>query len=423
MQRLSIFGTVVLNKLGAEGELSYFDLKQMLYTQTNSRQIISDLNQFESTLAGLFFNKYSKILKVRGDAIKSLSIDDIYELYEQIDKLSTVWKNFSSQQCNSALSNFLQLQKDYITAFHDRKLGELSALLEGENWVKVDVPGDMMKMIMDRRSEAARIGGMKLETPDFSATACLLMFYKILYEYVKMCEELQNPNEVGGRMVELLKFYNSKTFYLIASAGATQFRLKTITSKHLGLSAQGITFILEELPYIEMRLSSRVKDYSTLIGPELESAKSDLDVHLHEVYNKVTRIITDRVSKKCELAVKDARWEMMISPNQMDKEYYINQIAADVSSMSSILSTVLNNTQMQIVFSQIFGSIQDSLLRLYRQINIDSYTPAQRVKNDTQQLIMILREKLVSCIQEFNEDLEEKLQKMVADRCQFYLNV
>ncbi|CAG9317420.1 unnamed protein product [Blepharisma stoltei] len=424
LQRLSIFGTIVLNKLGANGDMSYYDLKQVLYSQTNSRQIISDLNQFETTLAGLFFSKYTKILRIRSESIKSLNLLELCQLYEQIEKLSSAWKNFSNQQSNSALASFLQHEKDYISAFHEKKIGELSALLEGETWAKVDVPEDMLQIIMSHRSESARIGGMRLETPDFSATACLLMFYKIIYEYVKMCEELQIPNEIGSRMVEMLKFYNSKTFHLIASAGATQFRLKKITSKHLGLSVQGITFILEELPYIEMRLSSKIKDYDTLLSPEIQSAKDDYNAHLKEVYNKITRIITERVTKKCQEATKDAKWEMMISPNQTDKDYYINQIISDVSSMNSILCTVLNASQMQIVFGQIFSSIQESLINLYGSIVIDSYTPAQRVKNDMQKLVMSLREKLgSSSIQEFIEDLEERLQKFVADKCQAYLNV
>lgn len=218
-----------------------------------------------------------------------------------------------------------------------------------------------------------------------------------------------------------MKFYNTKTYDLIVEAKAVPQKLTKVTSKHLALSAQGLTLILQEFPYIDHRLNFRVKEYSLILS-EILKTKQDYNNHLKAIYEKLCFIITSRIKDHCIGALNEAKWDTMISPSQIDTVYYLKQIITDLISMHSILLTVLNNFQIFEVFSTILQNLGESLLGLYLQININSYIPAQRVKNDAQQLLLALREKFSSVLLDPLEELDDKLQKFVVDKCEPHLS-
>ena len=118
----------------------------------------------------------------------------------------------------------------------------------------------------------------------------------------------------------------------------------------------------------------------------------------------------------------EAKWDVMALPSQLEKDYYSIQVANDIASMLSILQTVLNVAQIQTVFAEILKEVSKILLKLYGALPISSYIPAQRVKNDIQQLVWMLREKVSTNLQEYVEDLEEELNTVISIRCQPYLD-
>jgi len=285
----------------------------------------------------------------------------------------------------------------------------------------VDFAEETVKFIMDRRGEASKIAGIKLESPELSATASLIIFYKILYEYIRLSEDLQISLEVSTKLIEILKLFNKRTYELIVEAQAVPQKFTKVTAKHLGLSVQGLCLILQELPYIENRLNSRVKDFSAVVLSDFNAARQDFVSHLKAIYEKLSNIIKTRVEDHCKNALVEAKWDTMISPSQIETTYYIKQITTDLTSMHSILLTVLNSNQIFEVFTAILEALSDNLMELYSKIKIDGYIPAQRVKNDVQQLLIILREKFSSSLLEPLEELEDRLQKFVNDCCESYL--
>ena len=420
-QKFQTLASLILRQFTSDSG-SYSDMKKTIQF-SGSKIIISELDDIESTLSSMFFEKIKKVITSRESFLINGGTVDLKELYELCEKISLVSRHLSLTQTNPILPLVLKVQKEYLHCFHDRKQGELSGILEAETWMKIEVPEEMLKFIMDRRGEASRIAGIKLESPEIIATSSILIFYKIIYEYVKISEELQISLECGSRIIEIMKFYNLRTYELIVEAKAVPHRLARVTSKHLALSVQGLTFILQEFPYIENRLSSRTKDFATVLLTEFCSTKADYTSHLKAIYDKLCFIIIFRVNEHCDNAVTEAKWDTMISPSQIDKDYYVKQIITDIVSMHSILLSVLKSEQIFEVFSTILQALANSLLGLYEKVQINTYVPAQRVKNDTQQLLLALREKLSAVLLEPLEDLDDKLQKFVSDRCEGHLKM
>lgn len=420
-QKFLTLGTLIVSQFTSEKGV-YSELKKTIST-VFSKTITSELDEIEQSLTQIFFKKIAKVITARFAILTSGGTSELRELYELCEKIGVICKYLSLGPSNSILPLVVNAQKQYLQNFHERKVGELRSVLDLETWVKIDIPEEMTKFIMERRGEASRISGIKLEVPEVIATGSLLVFYKSIYEYVKISEELQISLECGSRLIEILRFYHIRTYELIVEAKAVPQRLARVTSKHLALSVQGLSFIIEEFLYIEHRLTYKNKDFLTVHLQELNGTKADYQSHLRAIYEKLCQIIISRVTEHCEIAVTEAKWETMISPSQMDNDYYLQQITKDLLSMHSILLTVLNSSQILEVFSTILQSLSESLISLYSKITLNSYVPAQRVKNDTQQLLIKLREKFSTVLQEPLEDLDESLQKFISEKCESHLRV
>ncbi|XP_048424313.1 vacuolar protein sorting-associated protein 54, chloroplastic isoform X4 [Pyrus x bretschneideri] len=79
---------------------------------------------------------------------------------------------------------------------------------------------------------------------------CGLILMKMLSEYIDMNNFFPTlSSEVVHRIVEILKFFNTRTCQLVLGAGAMQVSgLKSITSKHLALASQVISFTYAIIP-------------------------------------------------------------------------------------------------------------------------------------------------------------------------------
>ncbi|XP_017229491.1 vacuolar protein sorting-associated protein 54, chloroplastic isoform X4 [Daucus carota subsp. sativus] len=79
---------------------------------------------------------------------------------------------------------------------------------------------------------------------------CGLVLLKMLSEYIDMNDSLPAlSSEIVQRVVELLKFFNTRACQLVLGAGAMQVSgLKSITSKHLALASQVISFTYAIIP-------------------------------------------------------------------------------------------------------------------------------------------------------------------------------
>uniref|UniRef100_A0A2C9W596 Vacuolar protein sorting-associated protein 54 C-terminal domain-containing protein n=1 Tax=Manihot esculenta TaxID=3983 RepID=A0A2C9W596_MANES len=91
---------------------------------------------------------------------------------------------------------------------------------------------------------------------------CGLILLKMLSEYIDMNNFLPAlSSEVVHRVVEILKFFNTRTCQLVLGAGAMQVSgLKSITSKHLALASQVISFTYAIIPEIRRVLFLKVPE-------------------------------------------------------------------------------------------------------------------------------------------------------------------
>ncbi|KAG1354968.1 putative Vacuolar protein sorting-associated protein 54, chloroplastic [Cocos nucifera] len=143
---------------------------------------------------------------------------------------------------------------------------------------------------------------------------CGLILLKMLSEYVDISKCLPAlSSEVVHRVAEILKLFNTRTCQLVLGAGAMQVSgLKSITSKHLALASQIITFIyaiipvdhtdsnmvcsMHEIQDIRRVLFLKIPEArKALLVSEIDRVAQDYKIHRDEIHTKLVQIMRERL--------------------------------------------------------------------------------------------------------------------------------
>ena len=96
--------------------------------------------------------------------------------------------------------------------------------------------------------------------------------------------------EVGVKVYELLKAYNTSSHQLIILGGAVRLgkiKTKNITAKHLALNSLCLSFLL----YILTRIAPRLPVY------ELDRIRKELEGHEETTLKKLSSILVGKISQ------------------------------------------------------------------------------------------------------------------------------
>ncbi|RAL53526.1 hypothetical protein DM860_015563 [Cuscuta australis] len=127
---------------------------------------------------------------------------------------------------------------------------------------------------------------------------CGLILVKMMSEYIDMNNNMPGlSSEVVHRVAEILKFFNTRTCQLVLGAGAMQVSgLKSITSKHLALASQVISFTYAIIPEIKKVLFLKVPETRKgLLMLEIDRVAQDYKVHRDEIHSKLVQIMRERL--------------------------------------------------------------------------------------------------------------------------------
>ncbi|XP_055803081.1 vacuolar protein sorting-associated protein 54, chloroplastic-like isoform X4 [Solanum dulcamara] len=169
---------------------------------------------------------------------------------------------------------------------------------------------------------------------------CGLILVKMLSEYIDINNSLTGlSSEIVHRVVDMLKFFNTRTCQLVLGAGAMQVSgLKSITSKHLALTSQVIGFTYTIIPEIKRILFLRV--------PETHKGLLMLEV---------------------------------------------DRVAQEVGLLQRVLCRTLHEVDVQAIFRQVVIIFHSQISEAFSRLDISSQHARQRVYRDVQHLLGCIR--------------------------------
>ncbi|KAL9403334.1 hypothetical protein Peur_000306 [Populus x canadensis] len=223
---------------------------------------------------------------------------------------------------------------------------------------------------------------------------CGLILLKMLSEYMDMNNYLPTlSSEVIHRVVEILKFFNTRTCQLILGAGAMQVSgLKSITSKHLALASQVISFVYAIIPEIRRVLFLKVPEArKALLLSEIDRVAQDYKVHQEEILTKLVQIMRERVLyhlRKLPPVVES--WNRPVDTDSQPS-LIAKEIVKEVNYLQRILSRTLHEADIQAIFRQVVIDLHKETSEAFSRFEISSPQAKGRLHRDITLILGCIR--------------------------------
>ncbi|KAK4501739.1 hypothetical protein PRZ48_007548 [Zasmidium cellare] len=189
--------------------------------------------------------------------------------------------------------------------------------------------------------------------------------------------------QICTSLLDVLRTFNSRSCQLILGAGATRSAgLKNITTKHLALASQALSFIIALVPYMRECVRRHVPGGQGGILAEFDKTKRLYQDHQSGIHDKLVEIMTSRSSAhvKAMSAINfdDAgAAEDKASP-------YMETLTKETLTLHRVLSRHLSEIDVGMIMRQIFTSYKDQWTKAFGNVDVKTTAGEKRLVRDAE---------------------------------------
>lgn len=180
-------------------------------------------------------------------------------------------------------------------------------------------------------------------------------------------------------LIDVLRTFNSRTSQLILGAGATRIAgLKNITTKHLALASQALSFVIAMSPYLReaVRRHASSANKAEVLG-EFDKLKRLYQDHQMAIHDKLVEIMTARATAHVN-AMKKLDFDAEAKKNADGTSAYMETLTKETGTLHRVLSRHLAEMDVTVILSQIFASYKDQWLKAFEGVGIKTTAGKQR---------------------------------------------
>ncbi|TEA22400.1 Vacuolar protein sorting-associated protein 54 [Colletotrichum sidae] len=171
--------------------------------------------------------------------------------------------------------------------------------------------------------------------------------------------------DVATSLITFLQLFNSRCTQLILGAGATRSAgLKNITTRHLALASQALSFVVTLIPHIRefvRRHAGSGAGVSSLMG-EFDKVRRLFQEHQNSIYDKLVEIMSGRAAQHSK-SMKTIDWD---SENGDGVHAYMETLAKETTTLHRVLTKHLPETSVQMIMGPVFSSYKDQFGRVFQ---------------------------------------------------------
>ena len=162
--------------------------------------------------------------------------------------------------------------------------------------------------------------------------------------------------EITSSLLEYLKLFNSRSSQLILGAGATRSAgLKNITTKHLALSSQALSFVIALIPHIR-EFVRRHSSASGNLMTEFDKLKRLYQEHQSGIHDKLVDIMSGRASSHVA-AMKHIDWDSSSDSGAVNG--YMETLVKESTTLHKVLSKHLPELVVRMIMDPVFDSYKE----------------------------------------------------------------
>ncbi|KAG5622001.1 hypothetical protein H5410_007219 [Solanum commersonii] len=399
--------------------------------------------------------RWAKILGVRSPIHPRLRLQEFLNIYNITQEFIMATEKIGGRLSYSIRGTLQSQAKAFIDFQHESRMAKMRAILDQENWAEIDVPDEFQAIVTsllcsesetreladEVSADIAPSSPKMLLGSDGSPTAearlqkisqnaehtdsiprsestaqsnetnsrergkssTRLLFFRgvgglILVKMLSECIEMNNSlpglsSEVVHRVVEILKLFNTRTCQLVLGAGAMQVSgLKSITSKHLALASQVISFTYTIIPELKRILLLKVPETRKgLLILEVDRVAQDYKVHRDEIHSKLVQIMRERLL--VHLRGLPQIVESWNRPENADTQpsQFARSITKEVGLLQRVLSRTLHELDVQAIFRHVVIIFHSQISEAFSHLDISSPHAKKRMYCDVQHILACIR--------------------------------
>ncbi|CAI0546146.1 unnamed protein product [Linum tenue] len=395
--------------------------------------------------------RWAKLLGVRALLHPKLRLQEFLSIYNITQEFISATEKVGGRVGYSIRGTLQSQAKAFVDLQHEMRMTKIKAVLDQETWVEVDVPDEFQSIITSvlssetltlaaqeqlvRKASVEKLNNVQGKLHPLSQTAesnktdvvtssaqgnnknskdrgkvasqklfhegvgyhmvnCGLIMVKMLSEYIDMNNYLPAlSSEVVHRVVEILKFFNTRTCQLVLGAGAMQVSgLKSITSKHLALASQVISFTYSIIPEIRQVLFLKVPETrKALLVSEIDRVAQDYKVHRDEIHTKLVQIMRERLF--VHLRGLPQIVEGWNRPEDADPQpsQFARSLTKEVGYLQRVLSRTLHESDVKAIFRQVVVIFHSQISEAFSRLEISTPQAKDRLHRDVAQILGCIR--------------------------------
>lgn len=372
---------------------------------------VLDMSSLLGQAVDIAQSQVTKVLKVRSEQTSQLPKDEFLK-YFTLNRLFADECEAISGRSGTALKTVVGNQiKDYINRFGDGQRRRVVEVMDADRWDARDF-GEADNAILDRilgastRDIEVWVDASKIWLPEnerrqpspasttavngsgkektrsavideqkyiLSESAVAMM--KSIEEYQYLMANIPSMmQDIAPGLLESLKLFNSRSSQLILGAGATRSAgLKNITTKHLALSSQALSFIIALVPYIR-EFVRRHAPSSPLMG-EFDKVKRLYQEHQSGIHEKLVDIMGSRSAIHVN-AMKKIDWNAPAGGSGVSP--YMETLAKETGTLHRVLSKHLPDMTVMMIMDPVFKSYREQWTKAFEEVTVTSETGKER---------------------------------------------
>lgn len=194
---------------------------------------------------------------------------------------------------------------------------------------------------------------------------------------------------ISTALLDVLRTFNSRSCQLILGAGATRSAgLKNITTKHLALASQALSFVIAMVPYmrecVRRHLPAGAGQGSNLaVLAEWDKTKRLYQDHQVGIHDKLVEIMTSRSSAHIK-ALNALDFDNANAAEEGKVSPYMETLTKETLTLHRVLARHLGEVDVEMIMRQIFAAYREQWSKAFGEVRVESEQGRKRLLRDAE---------------------------------------
>lgn len=177
-------------------------------------------------------------------------------------------------------------------------------------------------------------------------------------------------------LLEYHKLFESRLKQLILGAGATRSAgLKNITTKHLALASQALSFVIGLIPYVREFVRRHAGGAASGLMVKFDEVKRVFQEHQNGINEKLVDIMSARATTHVS-SMKKIDWDS--STNDTGPNTYMETLTKETGTLQKVLAKHLPETTVKLIMDPVFASYEEQLGKAFQNAPLETSAGKKR---------------------------------------------